>query len=95
MQKHTDSNTEKRLICSTKLLSKYTQKTLQTAFFNDENIFKVKQLNNLHSNVVYVPKKMRKVEVPEESLFSKTEAFFKQIVISVAILKAGKTFKNW
>ena len=40
------SNIEKRMFHPRKLLSKYTQKTLQTAFFSDENILKVKQLYN-------------------------------------------------
>ena len=35
-----------------KLLSKYTQKTLQTAFFGDEKIFKGKQLYNSHNIVL-------------------------------------------
>ena len=43
-QKFTDSNTENCMIRSRKVVSKYTQKTLQTAFFSDEKIFKVKQL---------------------------------------------------
>ena len=79
------------MIDSRKLLSKYTQKTLQTAFFGDEKIYKAKQLYNSHNDVVNAPKKMRKVEVPEERLFCKTEAFPKQVTVSVAILKAGKT----
>ena len=45
------------------------------AFFSDEQIFKVKQLYNSHNDVVYVPKKMRKVEVPEERLYCKMEDF--------------------
>ena len=49
------------------------------------------QLYNSHKDVVYVPKKMRKVELPEEILFCETEAFSKQIMVSVAISKAGKT----
>ena len=56
MQKLIDSNIEKRMICSRKLLSKYTQKTLQTSFFSDEDIFKVKQLYNSHNDVVCVSK---------------------------------------
>ena len=91
VQKLTDSSTGKRMIRSRKLLSKYTQKTIQTAFFSGEKIFKVNQLYNSHKDVVYVPKKMRKVELPEEILFCETEAFSKQIMVSVAISKAGKT----
>ena len=77
------------MLHSRKLLSNFTQKTLQTAFFSHENIFKVKKLYNAHNDVVYVPKKMRNVEVPEE--FGETEAFPKQIMVSVVISKVGKT----
>ena len=40
VQKLTDSNTEKRMLYSRNVLSQYTQKTLETAFFSDEKIFK-------------------------------------------------------
>ena len=49
VQKHTDSNIENCMIRSRKLLSKYTQKTLQTAFLVHDNIIKVKELYNLCS----------------------------------------------
>ena len=49
----------------------------------------MEELYNLHNDVVYTLKKMKKVEVPEEKLFCKIEAFPKQIIISVAIMKAG------
>ena len=54
---------------SAKLLSKHTQKTLQTELFTEEKIFKVKQHYNSQSDVVYVPKKMRKVGMPLQRLF--------------------------
>ena len=57
VQNLTDSNIEKRMIRSRILLSKYTQKALQTPFFSKEKIFKVKQLYNSHKYVVYIPKK--------------------------------------
>ena len=41
--------------------------------------------------MAYVLKKMTKVEVPEERIFCETEAFPKQIMVSVAMSKAGKT----
>ena len=72
---------------SRKLLSTNNQKTLKTGFFSDQKIFKVKQLYNPHNDVVYLLKKIRKVEVPEERFFSEIEAFSKQIIVSVAILK--------
>ena len=80
------------MIRSRRLLSsKYTQKTLKTAFFSDKKIFKEKELCNSHNNFVYVLKKVRKVEMTEERLFRKIEGFPKQIMVSVAISKAGKT----
>ena len=91
VQKLTDSNIEKHMIRSVKFISKYTQKTLQTTFFSDEKICTVKQFYNSHKNVVFAPKKMSKLEVPEERLFCEIEALPKQIMVSVAISKAGKT----
>ena len=82
------------MIHSRKLLSKYTQKTLQTAFFGDENIFKVKQPYNSHNDVVNAPKKMRKVEVPEERLFCKTEAFAKQVTVVELNAKVNFTIEE-
>ena len=79
------------MIRSKKLLSKYTQKTFQTAFFNDKKIFKLKQLYNSHNDVLHVLKKMGKVELPKERLFYENEAFFKQIMVSVVVWKAFKT----
>ena len=68
----------------------YTE-NIQAVFFSDKKIFKMKKLYNPHNNVVYVLKKMTNVEVPEGRLFSKTEAFPKQIMVSAVVLKAGNT----
>ena len=83
-----------RINRSRKILLKYTQKKLQTVFHSHEKLLKAKQLYNSQNNVVYVPKKMRKLEVPEERLFCKIEAFPTQIMVSVAILKAGESNTN-
>ena len=91
VQKFTNSNVEKHMFHSRKLLSNFTQKTLQTAFFSDEKIFNVKKLYNSHNDVVYVSKSIRKVELPEERLFCEIEAFPKQIMVSVEMSKVGKT----
>ena len=73
------------------LLSKYTQKTLQIPFFSDKNIFMVKQFYELHNDGVHAPKKMRKVQVLDETLFCKTSELLKKITVSVATSKTGKT----
>ena len=78
-------------LTDSKLLSSYTQKTLQITFFSDKNLFKVKQLYNSHDYMVNIPKKMMKAGVPEERLFCETKAFLKQIMLSVGVSKAGKT----
>lgn len=80
------------MVSSRKLLPKYTHKTLRTTFFSGKKTFKVKQLYNSYNNVIYVPKKMGKLEMLEERLFCKPEALFKQIIVSVATSKAGKIF---
>ena len=41
--------------------------------------------------MIYVPKKTRKVEVLEETLFFETEVFPKEIIVSVVISKTAKT----
>ena len=45
----------------------------------------MKKFCNSHNNVVYVRKKMKKVEVPDEIVFYKTEAFPKEKLVSVEI----------
>ena len=79
------------MICLRKLLLKYSQKILPAAFFSNENIFKVNQVYSSHSNLVYVPKKMGKVEVTKEKLFFKVLAFLKETLVSVVISKSSKT----
>ena len=74
-----------------KVIFKVYSETLKTIFFSDEKKVKVTQLYNSHNELVYAPQKMRKIELPEERLFWETEAFSKQIMVSVAIPKAGKT----
>ena len=41
--------------------------------------------------MVYVPKEMKKTEVPEEKLFCKTDAIPWPIIAYAAMFKAGKT----
>ena len=59
VEKPTNSNIEEPTISSRKLLSMYTQKKLQTAFFSGEKIFKLKQLYNSHNDVLNVLKEMK------------------------------------
>ena len=91
VQKLSDVDIQKRFDRAKYLLSLYTPEMLETAFFSDEKIFKVKQQYNSHNDVVYIPKKMKKSEVPDEKLFREHSGFPQKIMVSVAISKAGKT----
>ena len=90
-QKLTDSNIESAWSVQESYCQSILRKHYKLHFFSDEKIFKLKQFDNSHNDVVYVQKKLRKVHVPEERLFSKTEVFLKQIMLSVGISKADKT----
>lgn len=91
VQKLSDGDIEKRMTRSKRLLAKYTRKVLETAFFSDEKIFKVKQLYNSKNDVVYASKKQKKSEISEERLIREQEGFPAKVMVSVAISKAGKS----
>ena len=90
-QSLSDEDMEKRDTRSKRLLKKYTKEVLETAFFSDEKIFKVKQQYNSKNDVCYVPKTMKKSEVPDERLLVQQSGFPQKIMVSVCISKAGKT----
>ena len=75
VQKLSDADIEKRLQRSKHLLTLYTRKVLETAFFTDEKIFKVNQLYNAQNDRVYAPKDQLKRDVAEERLCRETSAF--------------------
>ena len=54
----------------------------------------MKQPYNSHNDVVNASKKMRKVEVPEERLFCKTEAFAKQVTVVELNAKVNFTIEE-
>ena len=90
VEKPTNSNIEEPTISSRKLLSMYTQKKLQTAFFSGEKIFKLKQLYNSHNDVLNVLKEMRgKKEMSKKMFFCKIEVFLKRIMVK--LVKAGES----
>ena len=62
-------------LTDSKLLSSYTQKTLQITFFSDKNLFKVKQLYNSHDNMINVPKKMMKAGCQRKDYSAKLKPF--------------------
>ena len=73
------------------MLTVYTRKVLETAFFSDEKIFKVNQLYNSQNDRVYAPKSQLKRDVDPARLLRENAGFPKQVMVSVGISKAGKT----
>ena len=86
-----EKDIEKRLARSKRLLSTYTRTVLQTAFFSDEKIFKVRQLYNVQNHRVYAPKSQKKADIDEERLLCEQAGFPESIMVSAAVSKAGKT----
>ena len=86
-----DQDIEKRLVRSKRLLRIYTRAVLETAFFSDEKIFKVRQQYNVQNDRVYVPKGTRKRDVDPERLLAERAGFPQQIMVSLAISRAGKS----
>ena len=79
VQKLSDADIEKPYIRSQRLLEIFTKKKLETAFFSDKKIFKVKQQYNT-KNVFYVPKGTLKKDVPDERLHCEQIGFPKQFL---------------
>lgn len=91
VHKLSDSDMEKRVQKCKRLLVLYTRDVLETSFFSDEKIFKVKQLYNTKNDVVYAPKRQKKSEVSDERIIREQQGFPKKVMVSVGISKAGKT----
>ena len=91
VQRLTEADIEKRLNRSKYLLRLYTPAVMETAFFSDEKIFKVRQQYNVQNDRVYVPKDTLKKDVDPEKLLCEQPGFPMSIMVSVAISKAGKT----
>ena len=91
VQKLNELDIEKRFIRCRRMLNIFTRKVLETAFFSDEKIFKVKQQYNRKNDVFYVPKTTKKRDVPGERLNREQSGFPQKVMVSLAISKAGKT----
>ena len=91
VQSLSEHDIERRFILSKKLLRMYTGKVLETAFFSDEKIFKVRQLYNVQNDRIYARKDQAKSEVDKERLLSERSGFPESIMVSLAISKCGKT----
>ena len=68
-----------------------TRAVLQTAFISDEKIFKVRQVYNVQNDRVYAPKGQKKSDISDERLLCEQAGFPEQIMVSLVILKLGKT----
>ena len=86
-----EKDIERRLVCSRRLLRMYTENVLNTAFFSDEKIFKVRQVYNVQNDRVYAPKDQKKSKVNPDRILAEQSGFPEWIMVSVAISRAGKT----
>ena len=91
VQKLSDNDMERRVQKCQTLLRIFTREVLETAFFSDEKIFKVKQLYNSKNDVVYASKRIKKSEISEDRVIREQAGFPKKLMVSVGISKAGKT----
>ena len=75
VQKLSDLDMERRVQKCQHLLRIFTKEVIETAFFSDEKIFKVKQLYNSKNDVVYASKRIKKSEISEDRVIREQEGF--------------------
>ena len=90
-QSLSEGDIAKRLERCNKLICKYTNKVLESAFFSDEKIFKVQQHYNHQNDRVYVSKDTLASEVSAKRIQQGRTGFPKSIMVSVSVSKLGKT----
>lgn len=90
-QKLTISDEVKRVMCAKKLLRLVDANKLNVCFFSDEKIFTVEPPLNAQNERVYFEASKRKNQITSERLFSMKSHFPKNVMISIAVSKLGKT----
>lgn len=88
VHKLSDSDKEKRVVRSKKLLRYMTHARLSKTFFTDEKIFKCQAPRNTQNDRVYA---VNKNDINNERLNIEREAYPGYVMISVGISKIGKT----
>ena len=82
---------EKRVKQCPNLLRVFTKQVLETAFFSDENIFKVTQLLNVQNDRAYAPSAYKKSTIQNKPLYMDRSGFLMSLMVSVAVSKVGKS----
>ena len=82
---------EKRIERCPNLLRVFTKQVLETAFFSDENIFKVTQLLNVQNDRTYALSAYKKSTIENKRLYVERSGFPMSLMVSVAVLKVGKS----
>ena len=87
-----DSRTKEKCVerCPN-LLRVFTKQVLETAFFSDENIFKVTQLLNVQNDRTYAPSVYEKSTIQNKPLYMERSGFRMSLMVSVAVSKVGKS----
>ena len=70
----------------------FTKQVLETAFFNDEKIFKATQLLNVQNDRTYAPSAYKKSTIENKRLYVERSGFPMSLMVSVAVSKVGKLF---
>ena len=82
---------EKRIERFPNLLRVFTKQVLETAFFNDEKIFKVTQLLNVQNDCTYAPSAYKKSTIENKCLYVERSCFLMSLMVSVAVSNVGKS----
>ena len=69
----------------------FTKQVLETAFFSDENIFKVTQLLNVQNDRTYAPSAYKKSTIENKRLYVERNGFPMSLMVSVAVSKVDKS----
>jgi hypothetical protein len=87
----TETNKEKRLLCATRLLDRFSSDRLvRRIWFSDEKLFSVSAPLNKQNDRVYSTA-TKKSEVPSEQILFQHSHFSKSVMVSVAVSKMGKS----
>ena len=69
----------------------FTKQVLVTAFFSDDNIFKVTRLLNVQNDRTYAPSAYKKFIIQNKRLYMDRSGFPMSLMVSVAVSKVGKS----
>ena len=86
-----DTRTKEKRVERCPNLRVFTKQVLETAFFNDEKIFKVTQLLNVQNDCTYAPSAYKKSTIENKRLYVERSGFPMSLMVSLAVSKVGKS----